>query len=107
MLSCTAHTDPQTRQTAGVSAVSYSCATRGIRPTQGRFERLLRVNQNGFTFIPFPLNSESNLIHFPGGFLSKSKVFSYALTCYDRTGARKPSGSEEIVCGRDHTGSVF
>lgn len=27
-----------------------------------------------------PLNSESNLIHFPGGALAKSKIFSYALT---------------------------
>lgn len=29
---------------------------------------------------PCPLNSESNLIHSPGGPLAKSKVFSYALT---------------------------
>ena len=29
---------------------------------------------------PCPLNSESNLIHSPGGPLAKSKVFTYALT---------------------------
>ena len=46
MLSCTAHTAPQTRQTAGVLAVSYPCAACGICPTQGGFGRLLRVNQN-------------------------------------------------------------
>ena len=30
--------------------------------------------------MPSPLNNESNLIHFPGGALAKSKAFSYALT---------------------------
>jgi len=57
--------------------------------------------------MSYALESESNLIHSPGGPLAKSKAFSYALTCSDRTGARKPSGSEEVVCGRGYTGRVF
>ena len=30
--------------------------------------------------MPYALESESNLIHFPGGPLAKSKAFAYALT---------------------------
>ena len=30
--------------------------------------------------MPYALESESNLIHFPGEALAKSKVFTYALT---------------------------
>ena len=82
VLSCTAHAAPQPHKRAE-RRVFWLFRIRVLRvvcPTQGGFGRLLRVNQNGFTFMSYALESESNLIHFPGGALAKSKVFTYALT---------------------------